>query len=162
LDAEQSARALQRRLASEIEDDLRAIETIARAIERLGPAAPDERGEWMRGLALAFEIERYYTAVESVFVRILRLLDGDVPSGPSWHLELLRSVSLDIEGCRPAVISRSTADELREILKFRHLARHGYEREPELPKMVEHAERVARAHPSLAASLTDLASWLRR
>ena len=58
-------------------------------------------------------------------------------------------------------MSRAALEELRELLRFRHLARHGYEREPELAMMVDHAERVRHAHAALTASLDALAAWLR-
>ena len=134
---------------------------LAEAIDRLLAPAGDERGEWMRALALAFEVERFYTAVESLLARVLRALDGDVPSGSNWHLELLRAACVEVEGCRPAVVSRAVENDLRELLKFRHLTRHGYEREPQLVRMLEHAERVRRAHAALGESLDTLGRWLR-
>lgn len=149
------------RLASELADDLSALERLTAAIESLQAPAGDERGEWMRTLALAFEVERYYTAAEGMLSRIVRTLDGDVPTGPASHLELLRAATATIEGVRPAILDPATSAELRELLKFRHLARHGYEVEPDLTRMVEHAARVARIQPGLAARMAELARWLR-
>jgi hypothetical protein len=85
----------------------------------------------MRALALAFEIERWYSAAEATLARIVRTIDGDVPAGPTWHAELLRAASVAIDDLRPAIVSKDAATELRELLKFRHFARHGYDREPE-------------------------------
>jgi len=106
-------------------------------------------------------VARYYTAVESVVVRILRTLDGEIPSGGTWHLELLRAASVPIAGGRPAVLTAETSRELRELLKFRHLARHGYDDDPDLARMEEHAGRIARAHEGLKVSLEVLDEWLR-
>jgi hypothetical protein len=114
----------------------------------------------MRGLALAFEVDRYYTALESLLSRLLRTLDGDVPSGPSWRLELLSAAAAAIEGIRPALVAEDAMPELRELLKFRRLARHGYETEPELARMVEHAARVLRAHRALAVGFDAPSVWL--
>jgi hypothetical protein len=114
----------------------------------------------MRGLALAFEVERFYTAVESALVRCLRALDGDVPAGANWHLEVLRAASVALPGGRPRLVSAEAVADLRELLKFRHLARHGYEQEPVLARMQEHAERVARASEHVAQSLGSLRAWL--
>ncbi|HEY6461869.1 MAG TPA: hypothetical protein VIY73_17005 [Polyangiaceae bacterium] len=115
----------------------------------------------MRALALAFEIERWYSAAEAMLERIVRAIDGDVPAGPTWHAELLRAASVAIDELRPAIVSREAAGELRELLKFRHFARHGYDRDPEPARMAEHAARVERAHGALGASLDAFGAWLR-
>ena len=36
-------------------------------------------------------------------VRVARHPEGDVPEGGDWHQALLRSMSLDIKGVRPAL-----------------------------------------------------------
>jgi hypothetical protein len=157
----ETARAVRLRLAGEIADDRAALDRLAEAIAKLIPPAPDERGEWMRGLALAFEVERYYTAVETLLTRVLRTIDGDVPTGAGWHQEILRGASVSLEGLRPAIVPQEIVADMRELLKFRHLARHGYEGEPVLPRMIEHAERVGRAHPTLVGALDAFGGWLR-
>ena len=116
----------------------------------------------MRGLALAFEVERYYTAVEATLSRALRGLDGDVPARPGSHQEILRAAGVAVAGLRPALVPAEAATDLRELLKFRHLARHGYDAEPDLPRMVDHAARVGRVHAVLAGALSSLEAWLQR
>jgi hypothetical protein len=69
----------------------------------------------MRTLALAFQLERFYTAVESVLSRILRTIDGDVPAGVYSHAEILRAASVEVEGLRPAVLTEEATDLLREL-----------------------------------------------
>jgi hypothetical protein len=155
------ARTIKLRLASELGDDRATLDDLARSVAALlGPAA-DARDEWMRTLALAFQVERWYTAAEATLGRALRTLDGDVPSGPSWHQELLRAAAASIEGGRPPILPRPALAEMAELLKFRHLARHGYEATPEAPRMVEHGQRVQRAHTAILASLVSLDGWLR-
>jgi hypothetical protein len=156
----ETARTVRLRLAAELADDRRVLDRLAASADALRAPAADERGEWMRALALAFETERYYTAVEALLQRVLRTVDGDVPSGPGWHQDLLRAAAVDIAGVRPALVTPAIVAELRELLKFRHLARHGYEVEPSLPRMVEHAQRIVRVHPALTGALATFAGWL--
>jgi hypothetical protein len=156
------AHALRLRLAAELVEDRAALDALAAAVARLLPPAADERGEWMRGLALAFEIERFYTAVEATLARVLRALDGEVPSGSGWHQDLLRAAAVEVKGGRPALVSQAAVRELRELLKFRHLARHGYESEPELGRMTEHAARVLRIQPEMALTFGAVDAWLTR
>ena len=155
------AAAVRLRLAAEIADDRSALETLASDIARLVAPAADPRDEWMRGSALAFELERFYTAVEALLTRVLRAIDGDVPSGPSSHLDIPRAASVPIDGGRPAVVTTEIAGELRDLLKFRHLARHGYESRPQVPRLEELARTVARVRHPLVASLAAFDRWLR-
>jgi hypothetical protein len=110
---------------------------------------------------MAFEVERWYTAVESLLARILRTLDGDVPTGPAHHRELLHAAALAVEPLRPALLPPAAESDFRELLGFRHFLRHAYDVEPEAGRMVEHAERVARVQAIFATSMTELVTRLR-
>jgi hypothetical protein len=59
------------------------------------------------------------------------------------------------------VVTAEIAGELRDLLKFRHLARHGYESRPEVPRLQELARIVTRVRPPLIASLAAFDRWLR-
>ena len=155
------ARAVKLRLASELADDRASLLDLAQSVGLLLEPAADEQDEWMRPLALAFQVERWYTAAEAMLLRLLRALDGDAPAGPTWHQDVLRAAAVAIEGGRPALLTRDALGEMQELLKFRHLARHGYEAAPEPSRMVEHGRRVGRASEALTASLTALDRWLR-
>jgi hypothetical protein len=156
------ADAVRKRLAAELADDRGVLERLAsRVADLTRTPAPDEPTETMRALALAFEIERWYSAAEATLERVVRTIDGDVPAGPTWHAELLRAASVAIEDLRPAIVSKDAATELRELLKFRHFARHGYDREPEPSRMAEQAARVERVQKTIEAELDAFAGWLR-
>jgi hypothetical protein len=64
--------------------------------------------------------------VEAALERIARTIEGSVPVGRDWHIALLESMSLDIEGVRPRVLSRESLSLLRGLLAFRHFFRHAY------------------------------------
>ncbi|MGB0678890.1 MAG: hypothetical protein ACPGUV_04440 [Polyangiales bacterium] len=159
-DVEKQARLL--RLAAELEAEMHAIGKLAQAVRDLEQGGGDAHSEWMRSLALAFSLERYYTAVESALMRALRAIDGSVPAGERWHLELLNHAHLHVPGLRPALIQPAQADALREILKFRHLARHGYDTEPELRRLAELALQVRDVTPRVIADLQRFCAHLRR
>ena len=157
------AHAVRLRLAAEVRQDLGAIERRAASVASLR-TVPGElpREAVVRSLALAFELERIYTAIESLFTRVLQTLDGDVPAGHNWHAELLRAASVEVAGVRPALVSRECSAELRDLLGFRHVARHAYDVEPDGVRLEVLAERVARILPELRASLTTLVEELSR
>ncbi|MBI5409214.1 MAG: hypothetical protein HZA14_07600 [Nitrospirae bacterium] len=68
----------------------------------------------------------FYTGVENIFHAIASIVDERIPSGISWHIELLNQMTLNLEGLRTPVISKETAKMLEEYLRFRHLFRKRY------------------------------------
>ncbi|MDK2894992.1 MAG: hypothetical protein PWQ98_1118 [Moorella sp. (in: firmicutes)] len=76
--------------------------------------------------ALASVLLDYYIGIENMFEEIAKAVDGSLPSGQEWHKDLLRQMKLDINGIRPAVITRTTFALLDEYRKFRHLVRNIY------------------------------------
>lgn len=69
--------------------------------------------------------------------------------------------SLAVEPLRPALLPADAEGDFRELLGFRHFARHAYDVEPEPARMLEHADRVARLEVALAVSMTELVVRLR-
>jgi hypothetical protein len=155
------ATAVRWRLASDIETELASQARVAERIAALHARLALQPEDWIVAAAMAFEIERWYTATESLLVRILRALDGDVPMGPAHHREVLRVAALAVEPLRPALVPPAAEHDLRELLGFRHFARHAYDVEPEPARMLEHGDRVARLQLVLTASMAELVARLR-
>jgi hypothetical protein len=108
---------------------------IARELDRVQQLVAEAR-EWAPQLAEWPETIRvrtaggilhdFYSAVERIFQYVAVQVDGDLPSGPDLHIQLLQRMATPIETIRPAVIDRETAQTLDEYLRFRHLFRHIY------------------------------------
>ena len=58
--------------------------------------------------------------------RIAIHIDGKIPKGDDWHIELLMQMARPVKGVRPAVINQDVTEKLKEYLRFRHLFRHMY------------------------------------
>ena len=71
-------------------------------------------------------LHHFYTAVETILTRLVMGLEGSVPGGADPHSHLLALSALEIAGTRPALITVTSLESLRELLAFRHLFRHGY------------------------------------
>lgn len=69
-----------------------------------------------------------YTSFESALRRLLAFLDEGLPQGSDWHAILLRRVAEPLDGLRPAILSKPLADAADELLRFRHVAIHSYDR----------------------------------
>lgn len=77
-------------------------------------------------IAAAGALHGLYSGIESIFLLIQKGLDGRVPHEHSaWHRELLRLMAQETSH-RPAVLTRETADLLKDYLNFRHFFRHHY------------------------------------
>jgi len=72
----------------------------------------------------AMSLQSYYTSVERILSAIAARIDGAVPEGERWRHELLDQATIELPGIRPAVISKSLREELREFLGFRHVVRN--------------------------------------
>ncbi len=75
--------------------------------------------------ALGAMLHSFYSGVENILKRVASEVDGSVPSGESWHQELLGAMARETER-RPAVITEGTRGRLNEYLQFRHFFRNAY------------------------------------
>jgi len=68
----------------------------------------------------------FYMGVEKIFEIIAEELNGGAPRGAEWHKRLLHTMTLDVKGVRPAVLSEELYEELLKFLGFRHVVRQAY------------------------------------
>ena len=68
----------------------------------------------------------FYVAVENTLRIICSEIDEKIPEGPQWHVLLLKQATYEINGIRPAVISKRTAQKLDKYRSFRHVFRNVY------------------------------------
>lgn len=113
-------------------------------------------------IVLGVNLHAYYTAFETLLERVARLLDEEVPSGPTWHRDLLLQMKIELPGLRPAVVASQLLPELEELRKFRHFFRNAYVLELDPHKTRAHGERVLTVHPQLAAGISALLSHVER
>jgi len=140
-------------LVDEIDADLSTIAVIHGAVaakhRELGESSPDEPlRAWF-----AYKTDRYYSAIESSFERIARVLDHSLPTGSDWHKELLRQMTRPVPSARDAVISGELATRLDVLLRFRHVLRHAYRAELDWAKQAEVVEALLLAHEGASEAL---------
>ncbi len=68
----------------------------------------------------------YYTGVERMRQRVALEVDGSLPQGSDWHVQLLKRMAAPLPGFRPQVFDESLAAQLEEYLRFRHVFRNIY------------------------------------
>jgi len=136
-----------RTLKADIAADLKAIAETYTAINRYasGPTGEEQL------IVLAYYLHNLYCAFESIFQHIAEVFENQISDQASWHTELLRRLTLDIEEVRPRLLSDEAYDCLDELRRFRHLFRGAYrlhldaERLALVQKKAQALERIYRA-----------------
>lgn len=105
-------------------------------------------------------IHDFYTGVESVFSQITPTLNGVSPEGQNWHRDLLHSMTLALDGIRPAVVSPASEKGLLEYLRFRHVYRNMYGSRLDWPRVRELAEGIEALWRSIKAELASFLIFL--
>jgi hypothetical protein len=114
----------------DVEDDLKsAVGHFSRSVEifERGGFAGGELPAYVARMALLQAMQSGYTSLEGALERILEILGEEKPTGANYHADLLRRISREIPGSRPAIIGRELADAVDEARRFRHVARKSYD-----------------------------------
>ena len=75
----------------------------------------------------AYLLHNLYGAVEELLKQVALTFENRVEDLAQYHAELLRRMTLDIPGFRPAFLSLDSCRGLQELRKFRHVFRHAYD-----------------------------------
>ncbi len=109
-------------LKADIKADLQAIAEIYSTLHRYDASSLDDE----QVVVVAYYLHNLYSAFESIFQRIATVFENQISDQAGWYAELLRHMTLDIEGIRPRVISDAAYDALDELRRFRHVFRSAY------------------------------------
>ncbi len=115
----------------DIADDLASskhhlMQAVALFREHAGGMSLDT--SYVEVMAFQHAMQAGYTSFELALRRLLALIDEALPQGSDWHAVLLRRVSEPLDGSRPAIIGSDLADAADELMRFRHVAVHTYDR----------------------------------
>lgn len=151
-----------KKLAAEVYSDLEAVAKISGKVQSLVEEISHKTGpvEDRDMMSVAAYLHHFYTGLESIFERISRDFDGGVSKRGDYHRELLRSMTIEIDGVRPRVISPEMAEELDDYRKFRHLFRHAYAGELRWKKMGHLAENAGAIYTLVETSLKGFVSFV--
>ncbi|MCC6442824.1 MAG: hypothetical protein IT210_05130 [Armatimonadetes bacterium] len=134
-------------LSAEMQEDMRAMaEACQTAKERLGGGSDPEIE------AAAFHLARVYNILEQMALRVAKAFENRIDETGGWHIELLRRLSLEIPGVRPALFPQSLLPDLQELRAFRHIFRHAYDlalRPERFRPLLDTADRVSTTLPGL-------------
>ena len=76
-------------------------------------------------VVIGYFMHNFYNGCENIFRTIARFFENDL-SADSWHKDLLRRMTFEIEGFRPRVISEQLYLLLDDFRGFKHKFRYTY------------------------------------
>ncbi|MBX3744335.1 MAG: hypothetical protein KF833_03420 [Verrucomicrobiae bacterium] len=109
-------------LQQELLRDAEVVESAAAAV-----------GERLEGAGIAHEeaaghqLCRLYNAIEQMALRVAKRFENAIDDPSRWHAELIRRVTLEIPGVRPALLPRDIEGPLADLRGFRHVFTHAYD-----------------------------------
>ncbi|MBI5639475.1 MAG: hypothetical protein HZA17_03520 [Nitrospirae bacterium] len=114
-----------KRISAEILSELEQVSKLMAEYEHFGRKYSGNMDTYLLRVQASFMAD-FYMGVEKIFRTIAEELNGGVPRGDGWHKRLLHSMSLEVKGIRPPVISNILYAELLKFLGFRHVVRQAY------------------------------------
>ncbi len=153
---------LYRELAHRIRGELTDLERITQRIIYLWPVvkkATLDQDVYVESVAL--NLHSFYSGLERLFELVAKRIDRNLPSGETWHRDLLAFISQPTEA-RPAIISRESALQLDEFLRFRHLVRNVYTTNLKGEKIGGLVATLPNLWPHLKTELLAFANFLER
>lgn len=147
-------------LIAEIDNDLLAMRNIEAQIEELYNTMDEDNIKDKDKAALGYYLHNLYNAVESILKRLAYFFENSI-SGNTWHIDLLKRMTLKIEGIRPAVISKETYTMINELRKFRHIFRHAYDYELRFKRIDELWKEYGEGKANLLKDMDSIKEVLR-
>lgn len=120
-------------------------------LDRTSPSRED-------AIVLSEILVNYYTALETVFLRVSQTFENSLSPG-RWHHDLLDRMILEIPDVRPRVLSEACHASLRELMRFRHFKRYYFEFDYDWDKLMFLEKKYRDARDCVR---TDLRSFIDR
>ncbi len=76
--------------------------------------------------SIGFQLHNLYCAFEDLFKIVAETFENHIQDKSRYHVELLKRMTLAIEGVRPPLLSQESFVLLDNLRSFRHLFRHAY------------------------------------
>ena len=148
-------------LSERIQGELPELELIVqRALRSWPKAQKGSRGQDAYLDSVALNLQGFYTGIERLFEIIARRIDQSLPTGETWHRDLLKQMEKDIPGVRPAVIDHESFLDLDDFRRFRHMVQNIYTFNLVPEKMMNPIQKLPELWTRLREELLAFAEFL--
>ncbi len=111
-------------LKAQVMNQLETIENLFEKVEER--KSPASSAEWE---SLAYRLHNLYCAFENLFELVAGFFENQIDARGKYHLELLKRMTIEIEGIRPALLKPKTVRLLSNLRAFRHFFLWAYSAE---------------------------------
>ena len=141
---------------SDVVNDLKAAQRQVERAEARHLALESRTGDDREAyeLAIGKHLHDAYSATEKALERVIEMVDGNVPTGRSFHRDLIQRAAEPVEGVRPAIITPDSERAMLRLASFRHVFRHAYsffDYEMAAPNVAIAAEAIPRLREEIMA-----------
>ena len=126
------------------------LENIDGIIGRIPPASTLTALSELELAGVAALVHSYYNAAENIIKQVLRSKEIPLPSGESWHKDLIQLAE------RSDVLSATTSESIREYLAFRHFFAHAYAFDIDPDRITPLVENLPEVDASFRHDIADL------
>ncbi|MEW6218939.1 MAG: hypothetical protein AB1634_05305 [Thermodesulfobacteriota bacterium] len=113
-------------LAEEIAIELELMQVTIQELSDLAEDAGDREPSIRDRTAAAAFLAQFYNGVENILKRTSRFHGVPLPTGETWHAELLKRFSAPGYANLPILLDHELLIKLSGYRKFRHVVHHGY------------------------------------
>ncbi len=76
--------------------------------------------------SVGYQLHNLYCAFEDLFKMVAETFENQVQDKSKYHIELLKRMTIPVEGVRPPLLSQGCFILLDNLRSFRHFFRHAY------------------------------------
>lgn len=110
--------------------------------------------------SVAYQIHNLYCSVEDLLKFVASAFENNIGASGGWHRILLLRMSQPVVGIRPALLSEESLLLMDKLRSFRHLVRHAYGMEIELPQLQPNIINAVQLYPLIERDINNFLAQL--
>jgi len=110
----------------------------------------------------ALKSQQLYTAMEDLLKSIAGTFENNISDFSRYHLELLKVMSSDIPGIRPALLNDQSYSILDRLRSFRHFIRHGYDYDLDKDELILLQNKLNVSFDSVISDVNDFELFINK
>jgi hypothetical protein len=110
----------------------------------------------------ALKSQQLYTAFEDLLKSIAGTFENNISDFSRYHLELLKVMSSDIPGIRPALLNDNSYSILDRLRSFRHFIRHGYDYDLDKDELILLQSKLNASFDNVISDVNDFELFINK